>query len=201
MPTLSDGQSAPAHVEFPVVGLGASAGGVPALQQFFEALPATTGAAYVVVLHLLPGHPSSLDAVLQQATPMPVVQITTTTVLERNHVYVVAPSSVVRMVDRSLIVSPTTETLVVTAAIDLFLRSLAQACRENAIGIILSGAGSDGSMGIKRIKELGGVTMAQSPDESEHPTHRDRNGHGGFHARRKRNAAASRRFMVAGEAH
>jgi two-component system CheB/CheR fusion protein len=170
MPTLSDGQSAPAHVEFPVVGLGASAGGVPALQQFFEALPATTGAAYVVVLHLLPGHPSSLDAVLQQATPMPVVQITTTTVLERNHVYVVAPSSVVRIVDSSLVVSPTTETQVVTAAIDLFLRSLAQACRENAIGIIFSGAGSDGSMGIKRIKELGGVTMAQSPDETEHPS-------------------------------
>lgn len=67
MPKHSDGSSAPAHVEFPVVGLGASAGGVTALQQFFEALPATTGAAYVVVLHLPPGHPSSLDSVLQKA--------------------------------------------------------------------------------------------------------------------------------------
>ncbi len=168
MPKLSDGSSAPAHVEFPVVGLGASAGGVIALQQFFEALPATTGAAYVVVLHLPPGHPSRLDAILQKATAMPVIQIATSGTLERNRVYVVAPSSAVTIDGDQLVVVQTTEALAVTAAIDLFFRSLADACREHAVGIVLSGAGSDGSLGIKRIREVGGVTMAQSLDDAEH---------------------------------
>jgi two-component system CheB/CheR fusion protein len=168
MPKHSDGSSAPAHVEFPVVGLGASAGGVIALQQFFEALPATTGAAYVVVLHLPPGHPSRLDSVLRKATAMPVTQIAHSGTLDRNRVYVVAPSSAVTIDGNQLLVVETTEALAATAAIDLFFRSLADACREHAVGVVLSGAGSDGSVGIKRIKELGGITMAQSPDDAEH---------------------------------
>ena len=168
MPKHSDGSSAPTHVDFPVVGLGASAGGVVALQQFFAALPAATGAAYVVVLHLSPEHPSSLDAVLQKATPMPVVQVSRNAALERNRVYVVAPSSAVTIDGNQLTVVATTEALAATAAIDLFFRSLADSCREHAVGIVLSGAGSDGSVGIKRVKELGGITIAQSPDDAEH---------------------------------
>lgn len=130
MSKRNDGLSAPAHVEFPLVGIGASAGGVPALQQFFEALPATTGAAYVVVLHLPPAHPSSLDADLAKITSMPVTQVATASALERNHVYIVAPSCTAKIDGRMLVVIPTPEALAVTVAIDVFLRSLAHCKRR-----------------------------------------------------------------------
>lgn len=80
----NEGRSAPAHGAFPVVGLGASAGGLTALLAFFEALPATTGAAYIVVLHLAPDHSSNLDQIIQHATSMPVARITAGITLEPN---------------------------------------------------------------------------------------------------------------------
>jgi two-component system CheB/CheR fusion protein len=141
---------------------------VPALQQFFEALPAATGAAYVVVSHLSPEHPSSLDEVLQLATSMPVERITAGMSLEPNHVYVAAPSCIVNLAGSEVVLTAITDARVVTTVIDVFFRSLAEAHRERAVGIVLSGAGSDGSVGIKRIKELGGVTIAQCPDQAEH---------------------------------
>ncbi|MGN6319432.1 CheR family methyltransferase [Trinickia sp.] len=164
----NEGRSAPAHGAFPVVGLGASAGGLTALQAFFEALPATTGAAYVVVLHISPDHSSNLDKVIQQTTSMPVTQITAGIALEPNRVYVIAPSCTVTLSGNQIEVSATSDLRRLTAAIDLFFRSLAEAHRERAVGIVLSGAGSDGSVGIKRIKELGGVTMAQSLEQAEY---------------------------------
>ncbi|MGG1947842.1 CheR family methyltransferase [Trinickia sp. NRRL B-1857] len=170
MPKLSDGQSAPAHVEFPVVGLGASAGGVTALQAFFEALPATTGAAYVVLLHLPAEHTSNLDAVLQKATSMPVSPIETSMSMPiaPNCVYVVPPSCILEIAGGQLSAVPISGAHAISGSIDLLFRSLAQAAQERAVAIVLSGTGSDGSVGIKRIKECGGITMVQSPGEAEH---------------------------------
>ncbi|WP_116136198.1 chemotaxis protein CheB [Trinickia diaoshuihuensis] len=168
MPKLSDGPSAPAHVDFPVVGLGASAGGVPALQTFFEALPATTGAAYVVLLHLPAEHTSNLDAVLQVATSMPVAQISTGMPLAPNRIYVAPPSCMVSIADGRLEATPISGAYSIACSIDALFRSLAEAAQERAIAIVLSGAGSDGSVGIKRIKECGGISIAQNPSEAEH---------------------------------
>jgi two-component system CheB/CheR fusion protein len=155
-------------LKFPVVGLGASAGGIDALKTFFDALPSTTGAAYVIVLHLSPDHASNLAAVLQTVTSMPVEQVNTTTRIEANHVYVIAPSLELTMLDGYLRVAPASSVEGTRVAIDLFFRSLAEAHRERAVSIILSGAGSDGSVGMTRVKELGGLTFAQNPEEAEY---------------------------------
>ncbi|PTB22875.1 chemotaxis protein [Trinickia symbiotica] len=162
------GGKPPSRLPFPVVGLGASAGGIEALKVFLEALPARSGAAFVVVLHLSPEHSSNLSAVLQPLTEMPVSQVTETVTIEPNHVYVIAPALAMTMSDDELHVEKKEVTDVSAASIDLFFRSLAAAHRERAVGIVLSGAGSDGSVGITRIKELGGITVAQAPAEAEH---------------------------------
>jgi len=168
MPKQSRGKALPSQLPFPVVGLGASAGGIEALKEFFEALPASTGAAYVIVLHLSPDHASNLSAMLQPVTAMPVTQVTSTTHIEANNVYVIAPSLSLTMEDDTLHVSPGSGREIPRSAIDLFFRSLAEAHRERAVCIVLSGAGADGSVGMTRIKELGGLTFAQTPSEAEY---------------------------------
>jgi two-component system CheB/CheR fusion protein len=160
-------KSLPSQLSFPVVGIGASAGGFEALKPFFEALPGKTGAAYVIVFHLSPDHTSSLAAMLQGLTAMPVTAVTKATHIERDHVYVIAPSLDLTMEDSYLHVQPSARENR-GVAIDLFFRSLAHAHRERAVSIVLSGAGSDGSVGLARVKELGGITFAQSPEEAEH---------------------------------
>jgi two-component system CheB/CheR fusion protein len=157
-------------LDFPVVGIGASAGGVQALLRFFENASADMGMAFVVVLHLSPDHSSSADQVLQRATSMPVHQVQHTLQVEKNHVYVISPSHDLALDDGHL---TSTETIGRPrgrpVAIDLFFRSLADAHRERAIAIVLSGTGADGAMGIGRVKEQGGVTIAQEPADAEYP--------------------------------
>ncbi|QEZ45755.1 CheR family methyltransferase [Cupriavidus oxalaticus] len=153
---------------FPVVGIGASAGGIEALIQVFDGLPARTGAAFVLVVHLAPDHASNLAPVLQAHTTMPVRQVTDTTRIEANHVYVIAPNHSLTMIDGYLRVGPQERRDGRGAAIDLFFRSLADAHRQRAVCVVLSGAGSDGSVGLTRIKELGGITIAQEPEEAEY---------------------------------
>ncbi|RQQ35783.1 CheR family methyltransferase [Burkholderia stagnalis] len=163
------GQTLPGQASYPVVGIGASAGGLSALLEFFEALPAHTSMAFVVVVHLAPDHASNLAGLLQKATGMPVMEVTSATPIEPDHVYLIAPSLELTMVDDYLRVAPNRpEEGGRRAAIDLFFRTLAEAHRERAIGIVLSGAGSDGSVGLSRIKEMGGVTLAQDPSEAEY---------------------------------
>ncbi len=163
------GQTLPGQASYPVVGIGASAGGLSALLEFFEALPAHTSMAFVVVVHLAPDHASNLAGLLQKATGMPVMEVTSATPIEPDHVYLIAPSLELTMVDDYLRVAPhRPEESGRRAAIDLFFRTLAEAHRERAIGIVLSGAGSDGSVGLSRIKEMGGVTLAQDPSEAEY---------------------------------
>ncbi|RZT42489.1 CheR family methyltransferase [Cupriavidus agavae] len=159
-------KSIPSQLNFPVVGIGASAGGVEALKTFFETLPARTGAAYVIVVHLSPDHESLLPEILGGVTSMPVIQVTDAVPVEANHVYLIAPSKVLTMVDSILRVQPLASRDDRRAAIDLFFRSLAEAHRERAVAIVLSGAASDGAVGITRIKELGGIVMAQHPEDA-----------------------------------
>ncbi|HEY8606765.1 MAG TPA: chemotaxis protein CheB [Noviherbaspirillum sp.] len=158
----------PSTLPFFVVGIGASAGGIEALSRFLEAIPSDNGMAFVIVLHLSPKHESSLHEVLQARTRMPVRQVTETMAIEANHVYVIPPTMDLLMNDGSLQVVSAARPRGRHVAIDLFFRTLAEVHRERAVGIILSGAGSDGAVGIARIKEKGGMTFAQALDDAEY---------------------------------
>jgi two-component system, chemotaxis family, CheB/CheR fusion protein len=151
-----------------VVGLGASAGGIEALTQFFSHAPKNTSIAYVVILHLSPDHESRLAEVLQRTTDLKVAQVRDKVRLEPNHVYVIPPSASLRVVDHSLVVSPQTRFEERKAPIDIFFRTLADTYGSIAAAVVLSGTGADGSSGIKRVKEYGGLTIAQRPEEAQH---------------------------------
>ncbi|MFL6682052.1 MAG: CheR family methyltransferase [Burkholderiaceae bacterium] len=150
-----------------VVGLGASAGGIAALQRFFEQVPGRTGMAFVVVLHLSPTHESTLDQILRKCTSMPVHQVKGPTPVLADNVYLIPPSSGLAMVDGYLRLVELPRADGHPASIDLLFRTMATAHGERAICVVLSGSGSDGSLGIARVKELGGVTIAQSPADAE----------------------------------
>jgi two-component system CheB/CheR fusion protein len=158
----------PSTLTFPVVGIGASAGGLPALTHLFEHMPAAHGMAFVVILHLSPKHPSSAAAILQRATRMPVVQVTSKVQIEPGHVYVIAPNMHLSMMDGLLLVDELARPRGQHVAIDLFFRTLAEVHRERAVAIVLSGTGADGAVGLRRIKEEGGVTIVQAPSDAEH---------------------------------
>jgi two-component system, chemotaxis family, CheB/CheR fusion protein len=152
----------------PVVGIGASAGGLSAIKVFFENMPAKSGMAFVVVIHLSPKYESSADKILQRSTRMPVTQVTKSIRIEPDNVYVISPRHELRMIDGSLEVSDAEGRHGPHVAIDIFFRTLAEARRDRAIGIVLSGTGSDGTLGAARLKETGGVTLAQLPEDSEY---------------------------------
>ena len=149
-----------------IVGIGASAGGLKALRSFFEALPETTGMAFVVITHLHPEHESVMAEILQGDTKMQVSQVTSRVDVEPDHVYVIPPNHQIHMADHKLDVKEFDEPRGLRSPVDHFFRSLAKAQHE-IVGIILSGSGTDGSVGIKAIKEEGGLLMAQSPEEAE----------------------------------
>lgn len=153
---------------FPVVGIGASAGGTTALQTFFESAPTGMDMAFVVIVHLAPAQVSHMDNVLQHTTGMPVHQVTTTVAIEKNHIYVIAPGMQLEMSDGCLRCSPLSSAEGAALSIDHFFRTLADAHDSRAIGIVLSGTGSDGAAGLSRIKEAGGITLAQTPDDAEY---------------------------------
>lgn len=164
-----NGESAPAPEkdEFLLVGLGASAGGVQALKEFFENVPPDSGIAYIVILHLSPDHDSRLAEVLQSVTKIPVQQVTDTTKVQPDHVYVVPPNQHLMMMDGSVSVSPNLLIEERRAPVDIFFRTLAESHGPRAVAVILSGTGANGSMGIKRVKEHGGVAFVQNPREAE----------------------------------
>lgn len=154
---------------FPIVAIGASAGGLAAFDAFFDAMSAypEPGVAFVLVQHLAPDRPSALLELVQRHTPMPVAEVTDGMPVAPNHVYVIPPN-------RDLAVMGGTLHLLEPAAprgqrlpVDFLFRSLALEQRERAIGIVLSGTGSDGTLGARAIKSEGGVVMAQTPDTTE----------------------------------
>lgn len=158
----------PQHERISIVGIGASAGGLRALQTFFGNLSADTGMAFVVIVHLDPHHDSQMAELLQACTAMPVGQITGSVRVEPNHVYIIPPGKDLAMVEGELKASPRAESARGRAPIDLFFHTLAETDGAQAIGIILSGTGSDGSQGVRWIKERGGVTLVQTPTDAEY---------------------------------
>jgi two-component system, chemotaxis family, CheB/CheR fusion protein len=144
----------------PIVGIGGSAGGFEAAMELLRHLPSRTGMAFVVVQHLDPHHGSRLANLLGKATSMPVTELTGTTVPQPNAVYVQPPDKCVIAKNGKLTLVQRTERL--NVAIDHFFESLAEECGSRAIGIVLSGTGSDGTAGLRAIKAAGGLTFAQS---------------------------------------
>ncbi|RYF48049.1 MAG: histidine kinase, partial [Cytophagaceae bacterium] len=138
-----------------------------ALQDFFERMPADTGMTFVVVTHLAPDHESLLADILQRSTSMPVVQVDRRVKVEADTVYVIPPSKHLRMMDGHLELEEMERQQGRRVAVDLFFRTLADTHGPHAIGIVLSGADGDGAIGLKRIKERGGLTIAQEPGEAE----------------------------------
>jgi len=151
-----------------VVGLGASAGGIAVLQQFFEGMAPESGLAFVVVMHLSPEHESNLASIIQQKTSMPVTQVTGPVKVQPNHVYVIPPNRQLTFEDSTLHLVAPQQALGRRVTIDLFFRTLAQAYGQRSVCVILSGTDSDGVIGLKHIRAQGGVTMAQDPNEAEH---------------------------------
>jgi two-component system CheB/CheR fusion protein len=153
---------------FPVVGIGASAGGFPAIERLLESLPADAGMAFVVVLHLSSDHTSMADAIFQRSTSMPVSVVSDDLPIEVNQVYVIPPGRSLTVSDGYLKLGHLERVASRHVAIDHFFRSLAEVHRERAIAIVLSGSGADGAQGVKRIKERGGITLVQSPADAEY---------------------------------
>jgi two-component system CheB/CheR fusion protein len=162
------GQAMPdAGKDFLIVGIGASAGGIKALQDFFANVPAESGMAYVVILHLSPDHDSRLAEVLQNAAVIPVTQVSGSVHVEANHVYVIPPNQSLAMNDGTLTLSNIKRIEERRAPIDIFFRTLGESHSSRAATVVLSGTGADGSMGMKRVKEKGGVCIVQDPDEAQ----------------------------------
>ena len=152
----------------PVVGLGGSAGGIEALQAFFEAMPSDSGLAFAVVIHLSPEHESALSDVLQRTTSMPVVRVDTPVDVRPDTVYVIPPGKALRTADGRLTPVDFPDDRSRRVAVDIFFRALADSHGPHAAAVVLSGLDSDGAIGIKRIKERGGLTIAQDPDQAAH---------------------------------
>jgi hypothetical protein len=154
-----------AHELFPIVGVGASAGGIGAMRGFFGGLPQPFGAAVVVVTHLSPDRESLLPEVLARFTTLPVEAATDGSVVQPDHVYVMPPGMLFGIRDGRLTLTPLGPGVREVKPVDIFLTALALDRGERAVAVILSGGDGDGTIGIKSIKEHGGLTLAQAPDE------------------------------------
>ena len=157
-----------AHDNFPVVGLGASAGGLDAARRLLAALPLSTGMAFIRIQHLDPTHVSMMVDLLAGHTPMKVQQAADGMPLEREHVYLIPPGAYLSIGSGALRLTEPWERHGARLPFDFFLRSLAEEHGEHAIWVILSGTGGDGSLGLKAIKEKGGLVIVQDPGEAEY---------------------------------
>jgi two-component system CheB/CheR fusion protein len=151
----------------PIVGIGASAGGLGALKSFFDKAPADMGAAFVIIQHLDPNHQSLTAEILGRHTTMPAKQIEQGMNVEKNHIYVIPPNTYVTLKGNKFELGEAVLRHSLRMPIDVFFSSLAAEQTQHAVGIILSGTGSDGSGGIREIKGSGGITFAQSPDTAQ----------------------------------
>ncbi|MBU0688319.1 MAG: PAS domain-containing protein [Gammaproteobacteria bacterium] len=160
-------KSKPSANPFPIVAIGASAGGLEALEQFLGNVPADSGMAYVVIQHLDPTHKGIMPELLQRATGMTVAQAGNRTRVEPNHVYVIPPNKDLSILHGLLYLLDPVAPRGMRLPIDFFFRTLADDMRNNAVGVILSGMGSDGSLGVRAIKENGGLVLVQEPSSSK----------------------------------
>ena len=151
-----------------VVGIGASAGGLAALKTFFGKVPADSGLAFVVVVHLAPDHESHMAELLQPHVSFPVQQAGENTLLEPNQVYIIPPNCNLSAIDTHLRLTRLEQRRQERAPIDHFFRTLAGTHDGRAIAVILTGTGSDGTLGVKDIKANGGVVLVQDPNDAEY---------------------------------
>jgi two-component system, chemotaxis family, CheB/CheR fusion protein len=153
--------------KFPIVGIGASAGGLEALEEFFANVPADCGMAFVIVQHLDPTHKGMLAELLQRITKMHVYTVTDRMKVRPNNLYVIPPNKSMSILNGMLHLFTPVEIRGLRLPIDFFFRSLADDRLGESIAIILSGMGSDGSIGLRAIKEKGGLVLVQSPDTAK----------------------------------
>ncbi len=148
---------------FPIIGMGASAGGLEAFEQFFRQMPPASGMAFVLITHLDPGHVSLMTEIMQRATAMPVAEAKDQVRVAPDHIYVIPPAREMSIFHGTLQVNVPEAPRGQRMPIDCFLRSLAEEQGERAIGVILSGTGTDGTLGLRAIHGAGGVSFVQDP--------------------------------------
>ncbi|MEI8033360.1 MAG: chemotaxis protein CheB [Chlorobiaceae bacterium] len=155
------------HPPFPVVGIGSSAGGLEALEIFLTHVPTPCGIAFVIIQHLDPTHKGIMVELLQRITPMPVVQVTDRLQIEPDHVYLIPPNQDMTMLHGTLHLLEMVKPRGLRLPIDFFFRSMADDLQQHSIGVILSGMGSDGTLGLRAIKEKGGSVFVQDPSTAK----------------------------------
>jgi len=155
-------------INFPVVGVGASAGGLDAFRKFLRNIPSNSGMAYVLVQHLAPAHESILTEILARETELSVHEIADDINIAPNHIYIIPENKMLTVYDGKLKLDPRDKGKKLNLVIDQFFNSLAEVHQGFARGVILSGTGHDGTLGLKTIKEMGGSTFVQNPDSAAH---------------------------------
>ena len=185
-------------VGFPIVGIGASAGGLAAFEAFFSGMPAETdpGMAFVLVQHLAPDHKSILSDLVKRYTRMQVFEVEDGMAVRPNCAYIIPPNRDMAFLDGTLQLLEPAAPRGHRLPIDFFFRSLAQDQHERAICIVLSGTGSDGTQGVRAVKGEGGMVMAQNPESTEYDGMPQRHRHwtGGLRAAARRDAAPAHRL-------
>ena len=168
-PQTSDVNVIKSSNQFPVVGIGASAGGLNAFKALLNAIPEHSGMAFVLVQHLDPRHESMLTELLQKVTSIPVLEISDDIKVQPDHIYIIPSNKMLVANDGVLLLSPrSTNKNEINLPIDLFFKSLAEVHQSYSIGVVLSGTGSDGTKGLKAIKDFGGITFAQDMESAEY---------------------------------
>jgi two-component system CheB/CheR fusion protein len=163
--TVSEGMQS--MLDFPVVGIGASAGGLEALQDFFKNMPNNSNAAYIVIQHLSPDYKSLMDELLARVTNMDIYRVEDGMSIKKNAIYLIPPGKNMTIFKGKLFLTEQQPGRSLNLPIDIFMRSLAKDQGKNAIGIVLSGTGSDGTLGIRAIKEYGGMVIAQDDQSAK----------------------------------
>lgn len=151
------------------MGIGASAGGLEAFRQIFNQMPVDTGMAFVLIQHLDPTHPSLSVDIISKSSQLKVEEVTDGTQVKPNHIYVIPPNKCMEIQERVLKLSPRADGPGQNMVIDVFFQSLARSEKNKAVGVVLSGTATDGTIGLKTIKAEGGVTYAQDPDSAKCP--------------------------------
>ena len=160
------GADCPVAAGFPIVGIGASAGGLDAFRALLAVLPCNTGMAFVLIQHLDPLHDSLMAGLLSGHTAMPVTPATEGALIEPNHIYLIPPGVSLAVAQGKLHLTEPSERHGARMAVNFFLRSLAEDCGERAICVVLSGTGTDGSEGLRAVKKKGGFVIVQEPSEA-----------------------------------
>lgn len=159
--------ASPSSEQVRIVAIGASAGGLSALELFLSQTPLDTGLAFIIVQHMDPVHKGMLAQLLQRVTAMPVKEARQNMSIQGDHVYVIPPNTELTVVNRSIHLAKPSKPRGMRLPIDVLFSSLAMARGEHAIGVVLSGMGADGTAGLEAIKAVGGLTLAQAPETAE----------------------------------